>query len=106
MSLLACGLSQATKSTRRSMSAARKATLRESRSGLAMSSLARSRLHCASAFASSGRAACLPLSTSVGLADQLQGAAVEVVAHGAIKLTQELPQQLKWSNDPPARRYR
>jgi hypothetical protein len=50
------------------------------------------RLHCASAFASSGRAACLALSTSVELADQLPGAAVEVVAHGAIKLTQELPQ--------------
>jgi hypothetical protein len=45
-----------------------------------------------SAFARSGRAACLPFSTSVELADQLPGAAVEVVAHGAIKLTQELPQ--------------
>ena len=90
VSLLTCGLSQATKSTRRSMSAARKATLRESRSGLAIASLAR--LHCASAFASSERAACLPLSTSVELVDQLPGAAVEVLAHGAIKLTQELPQ--------------
>jgi hypothetical protein len=89
---LACGLSQATKSTPWSMTAARKATLRESRSSLAMTSLARSRLHCASAFARSGRAACLPFSTSVELADQLPGAAVEVVAHGAIKLTQELPQ--------------
>ena len=47
---------------------------------------------CASAFASSGRAACLPFSTSVELADQLPGAAVEVVTHGASKLTQELPQ--------------
>ena len=62
--------------------------------------------HCASAFASSGRAACLPLSTSVELADQLPGTVVEVVAHDAKKLTQELPQQLKWGNDPPARRYR
>ena len=44
---------------------------------------ARPRLQCASAFASSGRAACLPFSTSVELADQLPGAAVEVVAHGA-----------------------
>ena len=34
-----------------------------------MASLARSRLHCASAFASSERAACLPLSTSVELAN-------------------------------------
>jgi hypothetical protein len=41
------------------MSVARKATLRESRSSLAMTSLARSCLHCASAFAGSGRAACL-----------------------------------------------
>ena len=74
------------------MSLAGKATLRESRSSLAMTSLARSRLHCAGAFASSGRAACLPLSTSVELADQLPGAPVEVVAPGAIKLTQEVPQ--------------
>ena len=39
-----------------------------------------------------GRAACLALSTSVELADELSGAAVVVVAHGASKLTQELPQ--------------
>jgi hypothetical protein len=63
--LVGVRLSQATKSTPRSMSGARKATLRESRSSFAMASLARSRLHSASAFASSGRPACLPLSTSV-----------------------------------------
>jgi hypothetical protein len=41
-------------------------TLRESRSNGQLGALG---LHCASAFASSGRAACLPLSTSVELAN-------------------------------------
>jgi len=48
--------------------ALRKATLRESRSSLAMTSLALSRLQAARAFASSGRAFRLPVSTSVNSA--------------------------------------
>lgn|GEM_PF-3782127 len=64
VSLDASGISTARNSTRLSMRFEMKATDRESRSSLAISSVAFCRRHRSSAFCSSGRSARLPLSTS------------------------------------------
>jgi hypothetical protein len=62
---VACGLSQATNSTPASIMVAMNATLRESRSSLAMTSRALCFRQAARAFCSSGRSLRLPVSTSV-----------------------------------------
>jgi hypothetical protein len=79
---VACGLSQATNSTPESIIVAMKATLRESRSSLAMTSRALCFRQAARAFASSGRSLRVPLSTSVRSASRVPPYAREVAHYG------------------------
>src|SRR5580704_2726106 len=81
MKALALGMSQATKSTLRSIRPLMKWTLRESRSSFAMTSLALCFRHAARAFSSSGRSERLPDSTSVNSPISCQLPPVQVVVH-------------------------
>jgi hypothetical protein len=101
VSRVACGLSQATKSTPDSIRLEIKKTLRASRSSLAITRTARRSRQAASAAAICGRPLRLPLSISWKLGDDHAAGAVDVARHrGALRLQTQPRAALLVGRDP------